>query len=123
MNTYHQEVTQLRRRVEELECELSVLRRSADSDGLAELMIRLDITRGQARMLRAFATGKVMTRDRIASLCCHDEEASYRLPDSQIKRIRRKLKWLNIRTLYGVGYAVEGEALKVLREKMAGDDS
>jgi DNA-binding response OmpR family regulator len=118
MNTYQQEVTSLRRRVEELESELSVYRINADTDELADLMLRLKITIGEAKLLRAFATGKTMTRERIAALCCHAEDGDLRLADSQVKRVRRKMPWLEIRTLYGIGYCVEGRALDLLRAKM-----
>jgi DNA-binding response OmpR family regulator len=120
MNTYQQEVTQLRQKVEALEAELEVYRVNSDADELAAIMRGLRCTIGEAKLLRAFATGKTMTRERIAALCCHVEDGDLRLADSQVKRVRRKLPWLYIRTLYGIGYCVEGKALDLLRAKIGG---
>ena len=63
-----------------------------------------------------------MTRDRLAVLCCHSEEASYRLVDSQIKRLRKLLpSCVKIRNLYGFGYIIPVEYLRAARAFMKGE--
>jgi DNA-binding response OmpR family regulator len=64
-----------------------------------------------------------MGRDQLAVMCQHTEFSDPRLVDSQIKRLRKRLKTVGIevRTLYGIGYALTGPHLAAARAFMTGE--
>ncbi len=116
-NPYLMENIKLRQRVDELEAELEHLKESVDA-GIEWLCIRWNLTRGQAKIIKALSTGHIMSRERLLTLFHRNENTEIRNVDSQIKRIRKKMPDINIRTVYGLGYIIEGADLRKAREAM-----
>lgn len=113
---YQSEIIKLRRRNDWLEAELARLI-DYHAGHVGRIMIRLKITKTHATLLSALATGAVMTREMISETCRYCEDCSIRNVDSNVKRLRKKIRpqGIDIKTLYGVGYACEGETLIKLR--------
>lgn len=111
-----QELTALRQRVEYLEAENALLR-DLDSARIKAVMDAYGITVVQARTLIALARGGVLTRDIAVGLELNRvRDADPRSLDSCVKRLRQALPWLKIKSLYGLGYELEPEALKAVRQ-------
>jgi DNA-binding response OmpR family regulator len=119
----YDELAFLRDRVAALEYEIARRDRDAISD-IAAIMSATGLAVGLARMLKALATGQVMSRDRLAVLCCHSENGDIRLVDSQIKRLRQQLpSGVHIKSLYGIGYCIAQDDLDHARKFMKGEKS
>ena len=118
-DSVYAELARLRQRVAEIEAELDRRDRNSRAE-VAEVMRATGLTIGQARMMVALATGKVLSRDQLAAMCCHDDCGDPRNVDSQVKRLRKRLPWLRVSSLYGVGYALDGDALGEARQFMKG---
>jgi DNA-binding response OmpR family regulator len=120
--TVHTENARLRNRIAELEAEIERRDRTANSD-VGQVMLATGLTISLARMLMALCKGVPMGRDQLAVLCRHAEFSDPRLVDSQIKRLRRRLKTcgIEVKTLYGVGYALTGSHLAAARAFMKGE--
>ena len=114
MNAYLEEIAKLRDQVSWLEAEVARLS-SVDEDDVARVARHRKVTKGQAKALVAFATGKTFSRERLASIILKDEDGGIRNVDSAIKRLRRRVPWLKISTLYGIGYCVDEPMLSELR--------
>lgn len=118
-DTVYADLARLRDRVAELEAEIERRDRHFRAEA-AELMSTTGLTISMARMLLALSTGRPMSRDQLAVLCGHEDGCDPRLVDSQIKRLRRRLPWLRITSLYGAGYVINGAALTAARDFMKG---
>lgn len=115
-----EELTRLRDRVAYLEAELA-LARDDDSRRIERVMSGYRITVGQARLLIALARGGVLTLDQAVGLdLFRIDDCDPRSLDSHIKRLRCRLPWLKIRSLYGLGYELEEESLVAVRKVMGG---
>jgi len=117
MKTYIAEVTALRERVEELEAQLAAITERVEI-GVEWLSRRWGLTRKQARILCALSTGHIMSRDRLASLGCVREYTDVRNIDTTIKHLRRKMPDIKIKSMYGLGYMIDGDELKYVRAAM-----
>lgn len=104
-----QELTQLRDRVAYLEAELELLRDTRNKK-IERLVSGLGITVGQARTILAMMQG-VLTREQAMGLDLHRvSDCDYRSLDSLIKHLRRRLPWIRISTIYGLGYEITDPA-------------
>jgi len=115
------ELVQLRERVADLEAELAELK---TTDRNAELNVHrdLNLTVGVSKMLIALARGGIMSREQLIHYgCANSEEGSLRLVDSMVKRLRKQLPWLHIKTHYGYGYEMESESIARVRQAMRGE--
>lgn len=111
--TTAEEVVWLRNHVETLEWELRMLKDLRATE-VAALQQNMGITVSMARILAALQHGAVLNRSQLAFHCCHSLDADDRLVDSQVKRVRRRLPYLDIVTYYGAGYGLsEGSASRV----------
>lgn len=120
-----QELTQLRERVAYLEAEIAMLR-DVDSSKIERLTRTLSITVGQAHILAAFSRSGFLSHNQITAIQPgEDRDSSPELTmlnsASRLKRLRKRLPWLKIDSIYGLGYEVDGESLKTLRQMMAGN--
>jgi hypothetical protein len=120
MNTYQQEVTSLRRRVEELECELGQYRACHRDDEIKTIMLHFRITHSLAFIVMQLATGRPLTHEAYNDAPGRTDKYFTHNLAGQIKRLRLALPWLEVKSVYAVGYLVEGEALQLLREKLEG---
>lgn len=108
----HQEIAKLR---EELDTLRAMLRRctvaSAPEVAAVTKLMRAGLTIGESRLLMALATGLTLSRAQLLDAIGSNEDNCERTIDSHVKRARRKLPWLEIETLYGVGYAMPTRAI------------
>lgn len=86
---YQAEIIKLRQRIEWLEAELARLT-DAHASRSGQIMIRLKVSRTQANILSALATGKIMTRECIADMCSASEDWHIRNVDCHVKRCAGK---------------------------------
>lgn len=131
--TVHGELARLREENERLRAIIAfhaeTERHRQDIDRLASIMRRGSLTANLARALISLASGKVHDRDMLLRFTTKPDFGEYgrngdRNADTLVKKLRRKLPWLRIRTLYGVGYQVEaGEALTALRAFLEAHDA
>jgi DNA-binding winged helix-turn-helix (wHTH) protein len=115
------EMEKLRARVEELEFELDRLKSKVDTE-LAALMDYFDLTHNEARIIRAMAisNGAPLSRPMLME-CLTSEIEDCRTIDSHVKRIRVKNgKRLPIHAIYGIGYRILPDTVRLVREVMAG---
>lgn len=112
------ELTQLRQQVADLQAELALLR-DVGNRKIERLVSRLGVTVGQARTINAMMQG-VLTRDQALGLDLHRVDDSFpRALDSLIKHLRRRLPWLKIETIYGLGYEItDAESRQRIREAL-----
>lgn len=110
------ELTQLRDRVAYLEAELEMLH-DRRNRGIEDIVRELGVTVNTARLLAALAHGGILTRDQAMAMeLFRLRDGDPRSLDSQVKRLRRQLPWITIKTIYGLGYEIEDEVcLKRLR--------
>lgn len=115
------ELTQLRDRVAYLEAELELMRHREITHAEA-LMVALGTTLRQARTIYAMTQG-VLTREQAYGLDLHRvEDCDPRALDTLIKHVRRRLPWLKITTIYGVGYTIDDQdSLKRVRACLRGE--
>lgn len=105
------ELVKLRDRVAYLEAEIELLR-DEDATHIAVLVSRLGVTVRQARILAVMVRG-ILTRDQAIALALHRvEDAARNSLDTQIKHLRKRLPWLKVKTIYGLGYVIEDPASK-----------
>lgn len=120
-----QELVALRNRVADLEAEIAMLT-DADACQIERLTRTLHITVGQAHLLAAFARTGFLSHAQLTegSLVRGAADPSPELTminsNSRLKRLRKRLPWLKIESIYGLGYEVEGESLARLRAIMRG---
>jgi DNA-binding response OmpR family regulator len=110
------ELVQLRERVADLEAEIATLR--AETRSRVEVICRaLDVSVGQGHLLLAFAENAYISHAQISAYILRDisEDAEMHDVRSRIKRLRRRVPWLKIKPVYGLGYEVEDESLERLR--------
>jgi DNA-binding response OmpR family regulator len=115
------ELVQLRERVADLEAELAELKTTSREDELNVHRL-LNLPVGVSKMLIALARGGIMSREQLIHYGCDNhEEGSLRLVDSMVKRLRRALPWLRIKTHYGYGYEMAPESIARVRQAMRGE--
>lgn len=114
------ELTKLRDRVAYLEAELD-LARDAHNKKIERLIAGLGISVNQARTIMAMDR-KVLTRQAAMGLDLHRvSDCEYRSLDSLIKHMRRRVPWLKVRTIYGLGYIIDDpESLKRIHAALGG---
>lgn len=115
------EIGALRQRVAELEAEIADMRSGFDIR-TENIWKAFNVTSYQARIIAAMAGGRIMTRDQLMNLCLRDDTEDPRHVDCQIKRIRQRNTGLEITSVYGVGYVIEGDSLARVRAAMKGND-
>lgn len=114
------ELVHLRERVADLEAELAELKNTKREDEL-RLRAALGTGPGVTRTLLALTRGGIMSREQLLHHgCANGEDNGLRLVDSQIKRIRRRLPWIKIRSHYGYGYELAPESIKEIRSILSG---
>lgn len=117
-NPYLEEIARLRREVADLRAEIAE-RDSRFDQAVEGIMRNMGMTVYQARLLAALATGEVMTRGRLEKLASRVDNEDPRHVDQQVKRIRRRnVPGLVITSIYGAGYCLEGDSLKLVRAAM-----
>lgn len=123
MNPWLDELARLRARVEALEAELA--EREGRFNRAVDALIRhFRITVYQARLLAALASGRVMSRAELERLCKRSEFGDDRNIDSLVKRLRRRnLPGIEVNSVYGAGYVMEGETLRLVRAVIAAGGS
>jgi DNA-binding response OmpR family regulator len=114
------ELVQLRERVADLEAELAELKTTNREDEI-NVHRNLNLTVGVSKMLIALARGGIMSREQLIHYGCDNhEEGSLRLVDSMVKRLRKQLPWVKIKTHYGYGYELEADSIIRVRAAMRG---
>jgi DNA-binding response OmpR family regulator len=114
------ELVQLRDRVADLEAELAELKNTDRQDEL-RLRDAIGLTIGVTKMLCALARGGIMSREQLMHHGVDNYDCgSLRLVDSMVKRIRKQVPWIRIKTHYGYGYELEAGSLARVREMMRG---
>lgn len=113
-----QELIALRQRVADLEAEIEDLR-GKRHDAVKALHANLGTSVGESMMLTALAQGGVLHREQLLAFAHKGAFVDdVRLVDSAVKRIRKRLPWIQIQSHYGFGYELEGESLVRVREAM-----
>jgi hypothetical protein len=105
---------QLRNRVEELEAEITYLK-SHDNNALNAIRLALGVTIGEARTLLLLSRGGIINNEQIIDAYCDGPAENPVLARDAIKRIRKRVPDLTIRSHYGFGYELEDESLKRVR--------
>lgn len=119
MNAYLDEIARLRARISELEAELAERDERFNSD-VDALVRHFGVTVYQARLLAALASGRVMSRTELERLCKRSEFGDDRNIDSLVKRLRRRsLPGIAVKSVYGAGYVMEGDSLRLVRAVIA----
>lgn len=119
MTEQYAEIVRLREEVADLKAEIARRDEEANS-AVASVMIRTGLTKTLARILVALSTGGFYSRDRLLVLCGYDEDAYERNIDSQIKRFRKRVKGIRVKTLYGLGYCIHEADLPKARQIVGG---
>lgn len=120
--TRDEELDYLRRRTRELEEQIEQLQYQIECQHEIEefesiaIMETLKIPLGQARILRLLATGQPYTRERLIEEYAADFDYELRNVDSQIKRIRKVVADVPIKSIYGYGYQMEPAGVKRIRQ-------
>jgi len=115
------ELVQLRERVADLEAELAELKNVKVEH---ELGVRkaFDLSPGTSKMLLALARGGIMSREQLMHHgCAAGADHDLRLVDSQVKRIRQRLPWVQIKSHYGYGYELAPESVARVRAAAKGE--
>lgn len=127
MNPYVEEVTKLRARLEELECENHFLRETLKPQD--NRFRSLGITRNEGRILHLIydASPRAVTNEQLHESVSHRRELNW--PDNNLKvyiwKIRQKLKPLgvSVHCQYGVGYFITRQDAEALARIIAAEDS
>lgn len=110
------ELVALRQRVEYLEAEVAMLR-DVDGEQVKAVRLAFDCTTQQACTLIAMARGGILTRQQALDMELHrTEDAGLLSLDSCIKRIRKRIPSIKIKSHYGIGYELEPESRKAVRD-------
>jgi len=119
-HTIATELSAARNRIAELEEEVRELR-EAMTPAAHPLREALGLPISEELILAHLARGGSYSRQQLLTVL--DSEDSYweRNIDSLIKRIRKRIAPLKISAAYGIGYALEGENLRAIRQIMAKD--
>jgi DNA-binding response OmpR family regulator len=120
--TREEELAYLRRRnreledhVEELKYQIECQHEIEEFESIA-IMETLKIPLGQARILRLLASGQPYTRERLIEEYASDFDYELRNVDSQIKRIRKTVEDIPIKSIYGYGYQMEPAGVKRIKQ-------
>lgn len=115
----HQEIAKLRAENEELRTALrTIVEELQPKDqvvNLTTLHRKAKLTVGEAKVLLLLMSGHTMSRAQILDGIGSDESECERNVDSHVKRIRKKLPWLTIETLYGLGYAMPPQSVAAVK--------
>lgn len=107
------ELVNLRDRVQLLEREI-VDMKTLNRDELNALRKAYGVTIGEARVLRVMARGGIISNDQICDAYC-DGDKNPLLARDAVKRLRKRLPDIKIRSHYGFGYEIEDDSLKAVR--------
>lgn len=111
------EIASLRIKIAELEAELR--RRDQIFDATVQCLRRyFRLTIGEARIVAVLADGNAHSREQLMEACDTDAN-SERTIDGHVKRIRAK-KQLQLRTEYGLGYALAPGSLTLIQRALNG---
>lgn len=108
-----------RDRIAELEEEVRQLREIVKVEDRA-LELRFGLTPTEGRILRVLAKGGVWSRDKLSMLCCKNGTDADAI-GVHMMRVRAKIAPVKITVSWGMGYAIEGESLDMVRAIIAGE--
>lgn len=117
-SAYEGEVVRLRNRVEELEEIVAYLTLGKDALLVAHIKKKLKLTKQEATLVAALMTGRLMGANALADAVATDgrDYATYRYHQVLLCKIRRKVPWLEIETIWGIGYRLSKDMIEKLKE-------
>lgn len=116
----YREIAKLRARNEYLEAELALFKDEGANIKIVALRSKFNISAQEADVLLKLSDGRPVSRYWLSDHVARKSDPEYNLASVLICRLRRRMKPLEIKTLWGTGYQLEGENLDAVRAVIGG---